>query len=249
MLENPAFWKLHQDLPRQGVGADWCSREALGRLPPLRKPPTILDLGCGPGRQSIVLAKHFRTPVQAVDLCQPYLDQMMDAAQAVGVESLIQPRREDFTRLPDAPRSIDLIWSEGAAWVMGMGPSLECWAPLLRDRGVMVVSDCVWTTETPPAEAKAFWSRAYPGMTDAVGVMALARQAGLTVFDHFPLPASAWWDEYYGPLRRRIAALRAEAAADEALAAQLDAAEAEIALFEKQGDSYGYAMFLMRPSS
>jgi len=245
---DQAFIKLHGDLPRQGVGADWCTREALKRLPPLRKPPTVIDLGCGPGRQTIVLAQHFRTPIQAVDNCKLFLEQMTEAAAAAGVAELITPRLTDFSDLSDPMGSFDLVWSEGSARVLGMERSLALWAPLLRARGVMAVSECTWLAEPPPEPARAFWSHAYPEMTDIAGNIAHARKAGLTVFDHFTLPRSAWWDEYYAPLSRRLAALRNEAESDPALAAYLAATQEEIALFQRWGDSYGYVFYLMRPA-
>ncbi|HLN25292.1 MAG TPA: class I SAM-dependent methyltransferase, partial [Patescibacteria group bacterium] len=78
------------------------------------------------------------------------------------------------------------------------------------------------------------------------GVVASAEAAGLKVFDQFSLPRSAWWDEYYTPLTRRIAALRDDAATDPALAALIAATQAEIAGFERYGDCFGYAFYLMR---
>ena len=248
MQSDQAYMALYGDLPRQGVGTDWCTREAIRRLPPLRKPTAILDLGCGPGRQSIVLAKHFQSPVQAVDHCPLFLEYMKQAAAAAEVAELIRPRLEDFTHLPDPDASFDLIWSEGGAQVMGMQASLEAWKPLLRNRGVMVISDFSWLVENPPPEAQAFWSKAYPTMTDIEGNLAIAQRAGLRVFEHFLLPRAAWWDEYYAPLQRRIAVLKQEPSNDKALAAKLAEAEAEIALFQRWGSSYGYIFYLMRPA-
>jgi len=247
MIEQ-AFIKLHGDLPRQGVGADWCTREALKRLPPLRKPPAVIDLGCGPGRQTIVLAQHFRSPIQAVDKCQLFLTQMMEAAAAAGVDQFITPRQEDFSSLRDPIGNYDLIWSEGATQVLGMEQTLKLWAPLLRPRGVMVVSECTWLADPAPAPAQSFWSHAYPAMTDLAGNIAHAHKAGLAVFDHFTLPRSAWWDEYYAPLSRRVSALRDESQSDPALAGYLAAMQEEIALFQRWGDSYGYVFYLMRPA-
>jgi serine/threonine-protein kinase HipA len=245
---NAAFHKVHDDLPRQGVGADWCTREAIHRLPPLRKPPAIIDLGCGPGRHTIVLANYFHSLVNAVDNVPGYLDQMMEAAKAAGVEELIKPRCEDFSKLPDPAGTYDLIWSEGAAWILGMAKSLELWTPLLRARGVIVVSDLTWLSPNPPAEIKAFWDKVYPSMTDLAGHIGIAHAAGLKVFDYFALPRSAWWDEYYAPLSQRTAALRDEAAKDPALAEVVANVQTEISMIERFGDRFAYVFYLMRLS-
>ncbi|HEX8823356.1 MAG TPA: class I SAM-dependent methyltransferase, partial [Archangium sp.] len=57
-----AFFLLHTDLPREGPGSDDCTREALRRLRPwLPASPRVLDLGCGPGKQTLVLARELGT--------------------------------------------------------------------------------------------------------------------------------------------------------------------------------------------
>ena len=65
----------------------------------------------------------------------------------------------------------------------------------------------------------------------------------------FVLPRDAWWDEYYTPLRKRVARLRRDARANPALAEVLDDTEREIAIHEQYGDSYGYVFYLMRKIS
>ena len=51
------FWKLHVGLAKQGPGSDESTRRALALVPELPLAPKILDLGCGPGRQSLVLVR------------------------------------------------------------------------------------------------------------------------------------------------------------------------------------------------
>lgn len=248
MQMDQAFMVLHGDLPRQGVGTDWCTREAIRRLPPLRKPPAIIDLGCGPGRQTILLAMHFQTEIQAVDRNPHFLHQLRESAESADLGPFIKTRQDDFTALSDSPGSYDLIWSEGSAWVMGMQRSLEAWAPLLRQRGVLAVSECTWMHERAPTEVRAYWDAAYPEMNDFEGNVAHARKAGLKVFDHFVLPRNAWWDDYYTPLTRRIAALKEQAVHDPALEALIEETETEIAMFQRWGSSYAYIFYLMRPA-
>jgi ribosomal protein L11 methylase PrmA len=66
-----AFFTLYRGLPRQGPGSDACTREALKRLPTLPASPRVVDVGCGSGRQTLVLAEALRTRILAVDLHRP----------------------------------------------------------------------------------------------------------------------------------------------------------------------------------
>ncbi|PKU26282.1 SAM-dependent methyltransferase [Telmatospirillum siberiense] len=248
MPHQPATNTLYENLPRPGQGVDSCTREAIRLLPPLRTPPAIIDLGCGRGHQTVALASHFKAPVIAVDDNQTALDDLIDTANAAGVEALIKPRLGSLTDIPDAPESFDLVWSENGVRTLGMERALACWAPLLRKRGVLVVGDCCWVLPNPPAEAVTFWrDRYYPQMTDVASVHAIAKHAGLRVYDTYTLPRSIWRSEYFEPLSRRIAKRRGEAAGDPRLDADIHQAEAEIQMFERWGDRFQYMFYLMRP--
>lgn len=247
MPTEPATSKLYEDLPSPGQGVDSCTREAIRLLPPLRTPPAIIDLGCGRGHQTIVLASHFRAPVIAVDESQTALDDMIDAARAAGADSWIKPRLGSLSELPDARESFDLVWSENGVRTIGMKQAIALWSPLLRKRGVLVVGDCSWIHPNPPAEAAAFWrDRYYPKMVDVATVHAIAQEAGLRVYDSYALPRSIWRSEYFEPLSRRIAKRRNDAATDPRLDAAIHQAETEIQMFDRWGDRFQYMFYLMR---
>lgn len=243
-MSDPAIARLYEDLPCQTVGANSWTREAIRRLPPLRTPPAILNLGMG--QQAIVLASHFRCPVDAVDDDAQSLDQLMDAAHAAGVAQWVRPRRAPIDQPAASPESYDLIWSENGVRPMGMAKALDQWSPLLRKRGVLVVGDCLWREANPPDEAVAFWRRTYPAMTDDGAVHQMAKARGVRVYDSFTLPRAVWRSEYFEPLGRRIARLQGEAARDPALGAAIATAEAEIEMFGRWGDRFHYVFYLMR---
>jgi len=48
--------EIHKDMPRQGSGRDEYTQKAFEMIPTIKK-PKILDIGCGPGMQTIKLAK------------------------------------------------------------------------------------------------------------------------------------------------------------------------------------------------
>ena len=244
-----AFFALHRDVPREGPGSDEATREAIERLPALRPRPRIVDLGCGPGKQTLVLAQHFRVPIIAVDFHAPYLDRLRRAAEAEGLSGLVKTRLGRMEKLEDQPGSVDLIWIEGAIYIVGFAEGLRLWRTLLRDDGLLVASEATWLTDNPPMEARVFWREGYPAMTSVAQNIRTAADCAYEVVDHFILPRSAWWDEYYTPLTRRVARLRPEANTNPVLADVLDETEREIAIYERYGDSFGYVFYLMRKTS
>lgn len=242
MMLDAAFLKLHADLPRLGVGSDWSTEEALNRLPPLRKPASVMDLGCGPGRQTIQLARRFQSPVIAVDESQSLLDQMQETAMEADLADLVVPRCQSLVALDDPPASRDLLWSEGRLDRIGWETGLSHWAPLLRPRGILAVSARTWLTEIPPAEAVQFWNEHAPAMATIEDNIRRAEAAGLRAFDHFILPRSAQ-ECYYAPLRRRLHDLDGEAPGIGGAVATL---KAEIAVHDRYGDSFGQVFYLLR---
>lgn len=77
----------------------------------------------------------------------------------------------------------------------------------------------------------------------------IAVAAGYEVFDHFVLPQSAWWDEYYDPLAQRADTLRSDAGSSPDLQAVLDENDTEMDMCRRFGDSFGYVFYLMQKTS
>ncbi|MCA1992273.1 MAG: class I SAM-dependent methyltransferase [Coleofasciculus sp. S288] len=241
-----ALFTLHRDIPREGPGSDDATLEAIRRLPPLPPSPKILDLGCGPGRQTLVLARHLNAPVTAVDFHKPYLLRLQQSATAEGLAHLVTTRHAHMESLEDSLESINLIWAEGSIYILGFANGLRLWRPLLRDGGLLVASECTWLLDNPPVEVLDFWHEAYPTMTTIQGNIKTATEAGYEVFDRFVLPRSAWWDEYLTPLKERVALLRPEASTNSALAQVLDETEREFDICDRYGEYFSYVFYLMR---
>jgi len=70
------FWEIHNSLPRKGPGDNKSTRKAYKMLKELPENPRILDIGCGPGMQTIELAKISNGEIIAVDSHQPFLEQL-----------------------------------------------------------------------------------------------------------------------------------------------------------------------------
>lgn len=235
---------IHDNLPREAPGSAACTRRALATVVGLSSRSRILDVGCGPGQQTIDLTRACDGRIVAVDLHGPYLRELERRAAAAGVADRVRVVRATMHQLPFADGSFDLIWSEGAIYIAGFERGLQQWRRLVRPRGCVAVTELCWLVDEPPDVPRAFWVEHYPSMTTNAGNLATAVANGYDVLDCFTLPESAWWDDYYGPLERRLVSLRGVVA--DADRAAIDSAQAEIDLYRAYSTAYGYVFFVLR---
>ncbi|WP_307712354.1 bifunctional class I SAM-dependent methyltransferase/N-acetyltransferase [Streptomyces sp. V4I23] len=239
---HDAFFALHHGLPRQGPGSDATSLRLLAAAGPLPARPRVLDLGCGPGRSALLLAAEAGAQVTAVDLHQPFLDELRQSADARGLGDAIRTAGADMGDVPFPDGSFDLVWAESSAYSIGFDTALAAWRRLLAPGGSLVLTECEWTAE-PSAAARAFWDRHYRLRTTA-GNCAAASAARYAILSVHRQPETDW-DEYYGPLASRVDA--ADPAAP-GMAEALAATREEIAMRREHGAEYGYTGYVLRPA-
>lgn len=236
------FWRAHHDLPREAPGSAQTTDLLLRLAGPLNREPTVLDLGCGTGPATVALARHTGGRVTAVDVHEPFLETVVQRAEAAGVADQVTVLAASMAELPIEPGTVDLIWAEGSAYVIGFDAALAAWRPLLAVGGVVVLTEAEWLTPEPAPGARAFWDAGYPAMRTTAGNVAAAQAAGWDVRATYVLPESDW-DAYYGPLSDRIAALRADGVSDELLAQVGE----EITVRAEHACDYGYTGYVLRP--
>lgn len=241
----PLFWEIHQGLPREGPGDKHSTHRAYGLVNDLPPEPIVLDIGCGPGQQTLDLAEICPGKITAIDLHPPFLAELQRRAQAAGLSGRIQTCEASMFELPFADQSFDLIWCEGAAYFMGLEAALKTWKRLLKPKGYLCLTDCCWLQTAPPPEVRKFWAE-YPTMTDIDNSLKEIHRQGYRSIGHFVLPDSAWWEDYYTPMLARIAALKEKyAQAPEALD-YLTESEQEAELHRQFSTYYGYVFFVMQ---
>lgn len=242
-----AFSRVFGGLPRQGPGLDSFTRSLVLRLAEsLPCNPVIADMGCGNGRSSLLLAEILDANVVAVDLQRPFLDELELSARQAGLSDRIDIRVADMAGCGLRDQSLDMVWSEGAAYVIGLENALESWWPLLRPGGFLVLSDWMWLTSRPPVDVEEFWKAAYPDMQTVASAMVLGMGSGYSFVHAEILPEIGWWQDYYGPLAKRVAALEAAAGADPALAAVIAGVRDEIRMRNRFAESYGCVYMALR---
>lgn len=236
-----ALIDLHRGLDRKGPGDSDFSRNILNNLSTLPLKPRIADLGCGNGASALLLAQHYQSPVMAVDSSSVFIDELKARAKQLGLEHLIIPIHGDMAKLDWSASSVDLLWSEGAAYNLGFEQALKIWRPLLSKKGMAVISEMSWfTDDVPPAVA--YWQNAYPMMGTEAENIDRANRSGFSVLSTHRLPSQAWWDNYYEPLRERMQQIEITPSTQ----LVIREIEEEMSLFEKFSDSYGYTFYILQ---
>ncbi|MEE8603210.1 class I SAM-dependent methyltransferase [Euzebya tangerina] len=272
MTPEEAFVRIHAGLDREGPGSPESTLRALrltglassGTADSARSGPdpqmpgpghdrasgglSVLDLGCGPGAQTITLAEALPDAhIVAVDLHPPFIEEVERRAAAAGVADRVTAVVGDMTE-PQAvaPAPVDLVWSEAAAYSIGFDVALRAWREVLRPGGVLAVSEAVWAAPTVPQVVSDFWTSEYPDMQPVQRRRAQALQAGYRRIGDFSLPPSDW-EAYYSPLRDRVAELADPG--DPGMSEAVAAHEREFAVYDAGGPSaVGYQFFVLRRS-
>jgi SAM-dependent methyltransferase len=229
------------NLDHLAPGSADTTRRALAMVPDLAARRRALELGCGAGAASLILAESLPGTLVAVDLHAPFIARLRERAAALGLTERIDVRVTDMRDPGFEPHTVDLVWAEGSLYTIGFDEGLELCRRLLAPGGVIAISELVWLRDDPSADARAFWAENYPQMRDRTQLLAAFRERGFTALGEFVLPRTDW-DNFYDPLRERVALLADSSDPKAQTAAAMIGHEIEI--HEQFGDEYGY-MFVV----
>ena len=240
------FMQLFGELPRAGPGDGRSTAKALGMVRGLPANPTILDVGCGPGVQTLDLARLTDGRILAMDLMSRMVERTKEAVEREGVGDRVRILRMDMNEMGFTGESFDLVWSEGAIYLMGFQAGLEKLRPLVKKGGHVAVSEAIWLKPDPPEEVRAFWQE-YPEIDTVESKIEIIQELGYLHVGSFVLPPECWTREYYDPLQRRADFLEEEWKTEpEEVKVILQEARREIDMFRRFHDYYGYCFFVMK---
>lgn len=208
--------------------------------------PVILDIGCGPGAQTIHLAKISGGEISAVDKHAPFLAALEAEAEAQGLRYQIDTVEAPMEDLPFEEGIFDIVWCEGAIYHIGFEKGLREWKKFLRPAGYMAVTDLCWLEKDPPAEPVEFWAEWYPNMKTVQENLEIIERTGYELIERFTIPDTDWWYNYYNHIKKRIAVLREKYRGDEQAETVFAFEETEMSMFEKYSRWYGYEFFIMQ---
>ena len=116
------------------------SRQAFNMLP-IIDAPSILDLGCGSGIQSIELAKISNGHITAIDIDIPALVLLQRKIKEQGLSDRFSIIRMSMIDLHVLEKTYDIIWAEGSIYAVGFEKGIRDWKRLLKRPGYLVIHD------------------------------------------------------------------------------------------------------------
>jgi SAM-dependent methyltransferase len=212
-------------------------------IPHLPESPRILDIGCGPGMQTVELLRITNGTVVALDLLPFMIARVKAGAESSGVSDRLVTFVQDMKEMAFPESSFDVIWSEGAIYNLGFEAGLKKIKKFVKPGAYVAVSEAVWLKPDPPPEVVEFWQE-YPEIDTVSVKLEVIERIGYEVVGQFIFPPTAWTEQYYDPMEERIAEKAWRGIPD--AEAVLREAGNEISIFRQHFDYFSYAFFVMR---
>ncbi len=209
----------------------------------------IVDMGCGTGAATRVLAKALpHAHILAVDFLEAFLRRLESDISMHEDAADIAPRvstlHANMATHAFAPDSFHMIWSEGAIYNIGFEAGIAAWRPLLKEKGLLVLSEITWLTHKRPQELQSYWDNIYPEIDSAAGKIRQLEAQGYMVKGYFPLAPACWTENYYAPQARIQEAFLARHARNDMARALVEEQREEAALYARFHEFYGYGVYV-----
>ena len=240
------IYELCEALPRSGPGDNEYTRRAFKTIAEFHIPPTILDIGCGQGMQTIELAKISNGKIIALDNHQPFLDLLMKQAKKEKIEDKIIIKAMSMLDMDFEEETFDIIWSEGALYFMGFQDGLKRCHQLLKDKGYLAVTELLYTVPNPPNPVVEYFESEYPDIKNIEENIETIKKEGFNLISNFTLPESAWLNTYYLPIEKEIPRLNKKYQGNEVALSIFEGFRNEVDFYKKYSKFYGYEFFIMQ---
>jgi ubiquinone/menaquinone biosynthesis C-methylase UbiE len=145
--------------------------------------PSILDIGCGSGIQTVELAKMSTGHITAIDIDVPALMLLQRRIKEQGLSNRFSIMKVSMHNIHSLGKSFDIIWAEGSIYAVGFEKGIREWKQLLTKDGCLVVHD-----ENDRIDAK----------------LEIINKYGYKVLGQIEVPHEEWEERYYKPLLKAI---------------------------------------------
>lgn len=236
-------------LQRQGPGSPEVTLKALSFIENLNEGSQIVDLGCGTGGQTLLLAQHTAGQISGLDIFQRFIDIFNANAAKLSLQHRVKGLVGSMDDLPFKKGGLDLIWSEGAIYNIGFERGLKEWREYLKEGGYVAVTEASWFTDERPEEIEKFWMDAYPGIDTIPNKVDQMQKAAYLPVASFVLPDNCWTEHFFEPQAAAEKIFLNNNKGNKAAEGFVEYMRHEKQLYDKYKEFYGYVFYIGRKVS
>lgn len=242
-MEIPLYFYIaYRDLDRLSAGSENTTLKALDKIDlPTSGELNILDIACGVGSSTLLLAKYFKnSTIESFDLFKHYVDRLDEKILENNLTDRVFTYCMDM-RDPDfANGEFDMVFCESSIEIIGFEKGLSEWKRLLKPGGYMVVSDVSWLKK-PSKESQKFWKNTYDEVASIEEKISKIRELGYEFVDYVIVPKEDWI-EFHKKLEKNLNSLKGDKSAEKFIT-QL---KNEMKIYERNSDDYTYVFYIMK---
>lgn len=240
------FFETFNGLDRLAPGSQASTLKAISMFNSSKEHIKILDIGCGNGIHTMLLAQEFpNATIIAIDNHMPFIENLNNTVQKYGLSNKVIGKCISMFEMPFEDNSFDLIWSEGAIYIAGFENGLRDWKKFLKNDGYLICSEISWITNTPSEEISAYWNEEYPQIDTIQNKIKQIESAGYSYQSHFIMPMTDWTQNYYNPLQDNLNRMLKKYRDNKIAKQVIDMLQTEINLYHKYCNEYSYVFYSM----
>jgi len=236
--------ELHLGLERQGPGSSEMTLKALSFLDNLNKISRVVDLGCGTGAPTMILAQNIAGNITGVDFLPDFIKIFNDNVQKLNLQERVKGIVGSIKNLSFQKEEFDLIWSEGAIAGIGFGKGLNYWKDFLKKNGYVALTYESWFTDERPVEIEKWWTDNVPEINTIPHNISVMQKAGYSFVAAFALPEKCWTENYFIPREVAGKALLEKYKGNKTVEDFIAEMKHEAELYSKYKQYYGYVFYI-----
>ena len=245
MNKEQYFFEAFANMSRLGPGSSTSTVKASLYYPDKYKPVRILDIGCGLGTHTFLLAKQFpNAQITAIDNHKPFIEKLNKIAKNNGLSDRVNGVVMSMFDIAFDDNSFDIIWAEGSIYIIGFERGLKEWKRFLKPGGYLICTEISWLKENPSSDSYNFWIEGYPEIDTINNKIKKIEESKYTVKEHFICPTTDWTTNYYNPLSQNLDTMRKKYNGNEQAADVINMLQSEIDLYTRYNDEYSYVFYI-----
>lgn len=202
---------------------------------------SILDIACGVGDKTILLANYFEnSTVEAIDLFKHNVTSLEEKISQNSLENRIYAYEMDMHDLDFPNEEFDIVFCNAGIEILGFEKGLDEWRRLLKPNGYLIVSDVSWLKK-PSNDSKNFWMNNYDDVDTIENKINQIRDVGYEFIDYVITPKSDWKD-YYSKLEKNLNKLNSDKSAKNFV----KLIKKEMQTYRQNSDDYTYVFYIGR---